>query len=76
MMYNHKEYIKKYCHDRYHRRKSEHKCVVCGEQLEESKKNTMCDYCRQKQKDSQRRYYQKRKLRAALCGAKMKGGAK
>ena len=54
---------KKYLYDRHHRLKSEHKCVVCGEQLEESIKDTQCEFCRAKSKIAEQKCYQKRKLR-------------
>lgn len=65
---------KKYYYDRYHNFKNEHKCVVCGEQLAETQKDTKCEYCRTKQRVAERKCYQKRKLRAALR-AVGKGGA-
>ena len=57
---------KKYFHDRYHKFKSEHRCVVCGEQLDESTKDTKCEFCREKQKAAERKCYLKRKRRKLL----------
>lgn len=63
-MFDKSEYSKKYCRERYYRFKSEHKCVICGEQLEESHKGVRCDFCRDKARIAQRISYQNRKLRA------------
>ena len=52
---------KKYYHDRYFKLKSEHRCVACGEPLDESNKLTRCEVCREKVRVAmQKRYYKKR----------------
>ena len=54
---------KEYYHERYFKFKSEHKCVYCGEPLAESRKDLMCENCRENNRAMQRELYQKKKRR-------------
>ena len=56
----------KYYHERYFKRKSEHKCVYCGKQLAESRADAMCEECREKSRAIQRKRYQKKKREELL----------
>lgn len=57
---------KKYYHDRYFKYKSEHRCVACGDPLEESNKLTRCAACRDKYRAALLKSYYKKKRRGCL----------
>lgn len=57
---------KKYYHDRYLKLKNAHRCVACGEPLDESNKLTRCAACRDKYRAALLKSYYKKKRRELL----------
>ena len=65
-MFDKKQYQKNYYHERYHKLKSEHKCVYCTKPLDEPRERTMCAACREKNRAAQRKCYQEKKRQELL----------